>query len=422
MTNAQLNDLGELVIKASPTSSEADFDFLLGNHAVHHKKLTSRLSESQDWIEFSGLHCMESLLNGLGNLERHDMAGVNGKAVKGIALRLFNPVTRLWSIYWADSGSATLDTAVVGSFDNGIGYFYAKDSFNGKPVLLQFKWDATNVNEPVWSQAFSIDGGQSWEWNWYMRFSKTAKHPLTSYINPNQPIGVIEIRNYLMKEGTRDHFIDYFENNLVKPQADLRGYTIGGYRLKDEEDRFCWIRGFENMKSRSAFLPAFYYGDEWKKHRSTANSMLANNDNVYLLRPLSVEGEELIPAEDIKAGQLLPDGGLAVVDFYIANTKLDVLKKLFAKEYLPLLNACGIENYSVWISEEAINDFPQLPVFQDKNLLVQITFHKNELTYRETMKQVKTKNRDQLKVDLLDAITIQNTWILYPTDNTLLSK
>lgn len=115
---------------------------------------------------------MESLLGGIGNLEQMDMAGIDGLPVKGVAFRIFNPSTRLWSIYWADNRYATVDVPMVGSFDKQIGYFYAKDYFKGKPILVKFKWDASNPDQPVWSQAFSEDKGQSWEWNWFMYFSR----------------------------------------------------------------------------------------------------------------------------------------------------------------------------------------------------------------------------------------------------------
>ncbi len=61
---------------------------------------------------------------------------------------------------------------MVGSFENNVGFFYAKDRYRNKPILVQFKWDATNQKQPVWSQAFSVDKGKTWEWNWYMQFSK----------------------------------------------------------------------------------------------------------------------------------------------------------------------------------------------------------------------------------------------------------
>ncbi|MBT1698149.1 hypothetical protein KK083_14750 [Fulvivirgaceae bacterium PWU4] len=172
MTNASLDKNGNLVITPSGTSSSRDFDFLMGNHNVHHKFLTARLEGTKTWAEFDGTHQMQPLLGGKGNLEQHQMTDPKGNPVEGVAFRLFNPVTRLWSIYWADSRTVTMDVPVVGSFENGIGYFYAKDVFNNKPVLIQFKWDASNPGKPVWSQAFSTDNGETWEWNWYMYFTK----------------------------------------------------------------------------------------------------------------------------------------------------------------------------------------------------------------------------------------------------------
>jgi hypothetical protein len=85
-----------------------------------------------------------------------------------MTLRLFNPATRLWSIYWADSYAGVLDPPVVGSFENTIGTFYTRDIYNNIPIIMKFVWDKTNIDHPVWSQAFSLDNGETWEWNWYM--------------------------------------------------------------------------------------------------------------------------------------------------------------------------------------------------------------------------------------------------------------
>lgn len=172
MTNAAIDNNGNLVITPSGTSAASDFDFLMGNHNVHHKLLTARLEGASTWIEFDGTHEMQPLLAGKGNLEQHKMTDTKGNAIEGVAFRLFNPTTRLWSIYWADSKTVTMDVPVVGSFQNRIGYFYTKDIFNNKPVIIQFKWDASNPEQPVWSQAFSADNGETWEWNWHMYFTK----------------------------------------------------------------------------------------------------------------------------------------------------------------------------------------------------------------------------------------------------------
>ena len=89
-----------------------------------------------------------------------------------MTLRLFNPQTKLWSIYWADSAVVTLDKPVVGSFDAGIGRFFTRDVWEKTPIIMQFEWDKTDPEAPVWSQAFSADEGKTWEWNWYMHLSR----------------------------------------------------------------------------------------------------------------------------------------------------------------------------------------------------------------------------------------------------------
>ncbi len=231
-------------------------------------------------------------------------------------------------------------------------------------------------------------------------------------------IGVIELRNYLLKEGKRDAFIDYFESHFIESQKVLNGYPLAQYSVKGSDHNFCWIRGFENMSTRGTFLPAFYYGAYWKQHRNMANAMIANNDNVHLLRPLVWQQDSLVPVASISSALLQPHQRIAVVDFYIANSKLQQLLTLFAKNYLPIVKRCDIDAYTLWISEEIPNDFPQLPVFQDKNLLVAITFYKDEQEYNEKMKLVTSKIDETLMANLQDAITIKHSMILFPTPKT----
>ncbi|NOT48563.1 MAG: hypothetical protein HOP17_12530 [Acidobacteria bacterium] len=117
---------------------------------------------------------MRKTLNGIGNFETFE-AVIDGRPFAGEAVRLFNPKTRLWSIYWADSNHGILDqNPVVGSYENGIGKFYAQDSFDGKDIVVLYQWDKRDPEHPIWSQAFSLDKGKTWEWNWYMYLSKAA--------------------------------------------------------------------------------------------------------------------------------------------------------------------------------------------------------------------------------------------------------
>jgi hypothetical protein len=160
----QFDSSGALVIRPSSTSSQHDFDFLVGMWKLRNRKLKSRLTHSTEWISFESRVEMHQILNGRGNIDKYtDQA--SGKPYEGVAFRLFNPATRLWSIYWADSNSGTFDPPVVGSFENKIGHFFARDTYKGQPIIVVFRWDARNPNLPVWSQAFSTDEGKTWEWN-----------------------------------------------------------------------------------------------------------------------------------------------------------------------------------------------------------------------------------------------------------------
>ena len=161
----------ELIITASPTSSKTDFDFFEGKSNIRNRKLKSRLSHCTEWTEFESTQKMYRVLNGIGNIDNF-LATFDGEPFEGMTVRLFNPKTKLWSIYWADSNEGKLDPPVVGSFEDNVGHFFTKDTFNGKKILVVFRWDARDKDNPVWSQAFSEDNGKTWEWNWYMYMAK----------------------------------------------------------------------------------------------------------------------------------------------------------------------------------------------------------------------------------------------------------
>lgn len=164
---------GDLIIEASPTSSKHDFDFFEGKWQLLNKKLKTRLNGCTEWIEFDSTQEMYRILNGNGNIDNF-LTAFGGESYEGMSLRLFNAQTKLWSIYWADTNKGELDPPVKGSFDKNIAHFFTKDIFEGKPILVVFRWDVSDKNKPVWSQAFSEDNGLTWEWNWFMFMSKAV--------------------------------------------------------------------------------------------------------------------------------------------------------------------------------------------------------------------------------------------------------
>jgi hypothetical protein len=165
------DEKGDLLIRASPTSSEKDFDFYVGTWQLHNRQLKERLNNCMEWTTFDATIKMYKVLNGLGNID-HLYTTLNGTAFEGMSIRFFNPDTKLWSIHWADTHTLKLDKPTVGCFDGDFGHFFTLEQFNGKKIAVVYRWDVRDKNSPVWSQAFSADNGQNWEWNWYMYFTR----------------------------------------------------------------------------------------------------------------------------------------------------------------------------------------------------------------------------------------------------------
>ena len=166
MPKLKFDSKGELIITASPTSSKNDFDYLVGKWKMKNKHLNSRLNNCKEWTEFESTVEDVSGLEGMGNFDIVRRQFNDGKVYEGRTIRTFDPQTRLWRLYWIDSNGGPLDPPVIGSFSNGIGLFFCKDVQVGRPVIVVFKWDKTNPEQPVWSQAFSDDNGKTWEWNY----------------------------------------------------------------------------------------------------------------------------------------------------------------------------------------------------------------------------------------------------------------
>jgi hypothetical protein len=241
-------------------------------------------------------------------------------------------------------------------------------------------------------------------------------------LNANQNLSVIELRDYVVKPGRRDEFIKLFEQHFTQSQNILGGYTLGQYTVKGADDHFFWIRGFRDMNARKKFLDDFYYGaPAWKEHKSEANSMLVNNDNVHLLQPLNLKGGSNEAAHSFSSNWFGQGKGIAVVDFYISNTKRDRLVEFVKQKYAVLFHDLKIAT-SFWTSEMTLNDFPALPVFQDRNLLVQITFYASETEYQTSMKAVAARMDEESKSEMAELVTIQNALILNPTEKSFLRQ
>lgn len=161
---------GKLDVAASASSSSHDFDYLVGRWNIKNRTLKEPLTGNDEWEEFDATQELRPVLLGLGNVDVFSTE-LDRKPFEGLTLRLFDPQTRLWTIYWADSKAMKLDDGKVGSFDGDEGEFFGREIVDGKDVIVKFHWDKRDRKAPVYSRAFSADSGRTWQWNWYSNFS-----------------------------------------------------------------------------------------------------------------------------------------------------------------------------------------------------------------------------------------------------------
>ena len=164
--NVVEQEIGEWVCSAA-----SDFDFIIGDWDIKHRRLKSILNGSDEWIEFSGVSSAIKTLAGNGNIEEHTLEAPDA-TFSAMAIRSYNEKSKKWAIWWLDSRAPdVIDKPVIGQFIDGKGLFYTEEEYRGIPVKLRFTWNLENPAAPIWEQAFSKDGGDSWETNWIMALS-----------------------------------------------------------------------------------------------------------------------------------------------------------------------------------------------------------------------------------------------------------
>ena len=142
-----------------------DFDFAQGKWKIHVKKLKAPLKGSKEWIEFSGTSTCRPFWGGAGNLDELVVDGPDGR-IDAITLRMYSPTARQWSLNWATRKGASFGVPTVGEFRNGRGEFYDQEVWEGRTIFVRYVWSDITPTSAHFEQAFSDDGGKTWEVNW----------------------------------------------------------------------------------------------------------------------------------------------------------------------------------------------------------------------------------------------------------------
>jgi len=151
--------------KNSQRDSQRDFDFAFGIWKTQLWRLLNPLSGSNQWADYEGTTVVSKIWNGRANLAQLEADGKEGH-LQVMSLRLYNPQSGQWSLYAASSRNGTLSVPTVGEFKDGRGEFFDQETFNGRSILVRNVWSDITPDSCRFEQAFSDDGGKTWEVNW----------------------------------------------------------------------------------------------------------------------------------------------------------------------------------------------------------------------------------------------------------------
>jgi hypothetical protein len=160
-------------VTASRDDGERDFDFDFGRWKTHIQRRTKPLTGSNSWVEYDGTRVVHRLWGGRANLVEVDASGPAGK-IQGIGLRLFNPKSRQWSLNWASLAVPTMGVPMIGGFHDKHGEFYDSEDYDNRSILVRNGWSDVTADGSKFEQAFSTDGGSTWEENWLATDTRAA--------------------------------------------------------------------------------------------------------------------------------------------------------------------------------------------------------------------------------------------------------
>ncbi len=149
-----------------------DFDFLFARWHIRNRYLQQRLCGCDTWYEFDAQYTAQPLWDGKANLDQFIADSPMGR-IEGSTLRLYDVQSGLWNLYWATAKNGLVSTPNTGAFqDDGTGDFFSNETFEGKPIVSRYRWTKNYGDGCRWEQAFSQDGGVTWETNWIMEFTR----------------------------------------------------------------------------------------------------------------------------------------------------------------------------------------------------------------------------------------------------------
>ncbi len=148
-----------------------DFDFEFGEWHLELKRRLDPLTGSDRWVEYRGPSIVRKVWDGKANLGEIDVSGTEGR-IQGLSLRVYDPQSHQWSIVYASSAGGLSATPMAGGFRNGRGEFHNQETYRGRAIFVRFVFSDITAKSFRLEQAFSEDGGKTWEANWIAAFTR----------------------------------------------------------------------------------------------------------------------------------------------------------------------------------------------------------------------------------------------------------
>jgi hypothetical protein len=161
---------------AAPRDGQHDFDFEIGTWKTHLSRLLHPLTGSLTWAEYEGTTVVRKVWNGRANLVELEADGPAGH-FEGLNLRLYNPQAHQWNLNFASSSGGSLTQPTIGEFKNGRGEFFDQETLSGRAIFVRFVISDITPNSCRFEQAFSEDGGKTWEVNWIATDTRVKDEP-----------------------------------------------------------------------------------------------------------------------------------------------------------------------------------------------------------------------------------------------------
>jgi hypothetical protein len=157
--------------QATSRDGRHDFDFEFGDWTMRLSRRVKPLTGSNTWVQYEGSSIVRKVWNGAANLGEIELDGPGGH-IEGLTLRVYNPDAKQWNVHFANSASGVLGEAMVGGFRDGRGEFYDQETYDGRAIFVRFVFSDITPTSFKFEQAFSADGGKTWEANWVSTFTR----------------------------------------------------------------------------------------------------------------------------------------------------------------------------------------------------------------------------------------------------------